>query len=71
MWSENKGFKGETVTQGFIAIMIVIIIAVAVVIPIVQQVIDDANLTGSLATVVGLLPLLIGVALILIVVRLY
>lgn len=71
MWSENKGFKAESVTQGFIAIMIVIIIAVAVVIPVVQQVIDDANLTGSLATVIGLLPLLIGVSLILIVVRLY
>jgi len=64
------GFAGQA-TQGFIGLMVVIIIAVAAVIPVTQDLISNANLTGTTATIVGLLPLLIGIALILIVVRMY
>ena len=65
-----QGFAGQ-VTQGFIGLMVVIIIAVAAVIPVTSDLIDSANLTGTTSTIVGLLPLLIGIALILIVVRMY
>ena len=39
-----------------------VIIIVAVAIPVTQQVINSANLTGTTATVVNLIPLLLGVA---------
>jgi hypothetical protein len=51
--------------------MVVIIIGVAVVIPVVSEVSADANLTGTVKTLVDLLPLFIAVALILVVVGLY
>lgn len=70
MFSEQKGFKAQ-ITKQFIGIMVVIIIGVAVVIPVVEDVIDSANLTGTTATLVGLLPLFIAIALILVVVGLY
>ena len=63
-------FKAQ-ITKQFIGIMVVIIIGVAVVIPVVNDVIDSANLTGTTATLVGLLPLFIAIALILVVVGLY
>jgi hypothetical protein len=49
--------------------MVVIIIGVAVVIPVVDSVIDTANLTGTTATLVELLPLFIAIALILVVTK--
>lgn len=71
MFSEQtRGFKAQ-VTKNFIGLMVVIIIGVAVVIPIVQNVTESAGLTGTLKTIVDILPLLIGVALILIVVSIY
>jgi len=71
MFSESKsGFKGQ-VTQNFIGLMVIIIIAVAVVIPVVQDIVDEANLSGTTATIVELMPLLIAVALILIIVSFY
>lgn len=71
MFSEtNSGFKAQ-VTKNFIGLMVIIIIAVAVVIPVVQNVTESAGLTGTVATIVNLLPLLIGVALILIIVSFY
>ena len=63
-------FKAQ-ITKQFIGIMVVIIIGVAVVIPVVNDVIDSANLTGTTATLVGLLPLFIAIALILVVFGLY
>lgn len=71
MFSDTKsGFKAQ-ITQNFIGLMVIIIIAVAVVIPVVTSVIDSANLTGTVSTIVGLMPLLIAVALILIIVSFY
>ncbi len=63
-------FKAQ-ITKQFIGIMVVIIIGVAVVIPVVNQVSADANLTGTVKTLIDLLPLFIAVALILVVVGLY
>jgi len=56
--------KGQGIAGAFIALMVAVIIGVAVTIPVVQDTIDDANLTGTTGTLVGYLPLLIGVALI-------
>jgi len=47
----------------FIGIMIATIIGVGVTIPIVQDVIDDSNITGLTAVVLGNLPILLGVVL--------
>lgn len=46
--------------QGLIGVLVAVIIGVAVAIPVTQQVISDANLTGTTATIVGLIPLFIG-----------
>jgi len=46
--------------QGLIGVLVAVIIGVAVAIPVTQQVITDANLTGTTATIVGLIPLFIG-----------
>lgn len=65
---ENKAFTQYV--GAFVGIMVVIIIAVAVVIPTVTDVINNANLTGTTAVVLGIVPLLIGVAVVLLVVGL-
>lgn len=70
MLTKTKIFKAQ-VTKQFIGIMVIIIIGVAVVIPVVDSVIDTANLTGTTATLVELLPLFIAIALILVVVGMY
>jgi cadmium resistance protein CadD (predicted permease) len=58
---ENKCNKGAVVGQ-IIGLMIAIVVLVAVAIPVVTDVIDEANLTGTTATVVGLIPLFLGLA---------
>lgn len=58
---ENKCNKGAIVGQ-IIGLTIAIIVIVAVSIPVVNEVIEDANLTGTTATVVGLVPLFLGLA---------
>lgn len=70
MLTETKRFGGQ-ITKQFIGIMVVIIIGVAVVIPVVQNITESAGLTGTTATLVNLLPLFIAIALILVVVGLY
>lgn len=70
MLTKQNRFKAQ-ITKQFIGIMVVIIIGVAVVIPVVNQVSADANLSGTVKTLVDLLPLFIAVALILVVVGLY
>lgn len=47
----------------FIGILVAAIIGIAVAIPVINDVIDDANLTGTEATVVALIPLFIGLLL--------
>jgi hypothetical protein len=46
--------------QGLIGVLVAVIIGVAVAIPVTQEVITSANLTGTTATIVGLIPLFIG-----------
>lgn len=70
MFSEKKGFKAQ-VANNLIGLMIIIIIAVGVVIPVVQQMSTDANLTGVTKTIVDLLPMLIAVLIIIIITKFY
>lgn len=60
--------KGQSMVGAMIGIMIVIIIAVSVVVPTVQDIITAGNFTGTTATLLGVLPLLIVVAVVLLVV---
>lgn len=46
--------------QGPVGVLIYTIISVAVAIPVTNEVINNANLTGTTATVVNLIPLFIG-----------
>jgi len=64
-----KGFGG--ITTLFIGLMVTVIIAVSVVIPVIQETIDNANLTGAAGTLLGIVPLLLVVAIVLLVVGLY
>jgi hypothetical protein len=70
MLTKPKTLKAQ-ITKQFIGIMVVIIMGVAVVIPVVDNVTKSAGLTGTTATLVNLLPLFIAIALILVVVGLY
>jgi len=53
----RKGASG-----GLMGVVFFVIMIVAVAIPVTQSVIDDQNLTGTTATVVGLIPLFLGIA---------
>ena len=54
-----------------VAVIIGIIMLVAVAIPVTQDVVTSANLTGTAATVTGLLPLLLAVGGVILVAALY
>jgi len=58
-----KRYPQGGLSGAFIGIMIATIIGVGVTIPIVQDVIDDSNITGLTAVVLGNLPILLGVVL--------
>lgn len=58
-----KGKKGYLV-GAFIGLMVLVIIAVAVVIPVVQDTIDNSSLTGTSATLLSYAPLLLVVVVI-------
>ena len=48
-------------TAGIIGFVIAIILLVGVAIPITQTVINDGNLTGITATIVGFIPVFLGI----------
>lgn len=54
----QSGFVGA-----LIGLMIAIIVGVAAAIPVTQDVINDANLSGTTAVIVNLIPLMIGLVL--------
>ena len=68
MFAEKRGFKGQQ-QGGLIGLMLLIIIAVGVVIPVVQEMADEANLTGITATLVNLAPMLIAVLIVIYIFR--
>lgn len=60
MFCERRGFKAQ-IGGNLIGLMLLIIIAVGVVIPVVNQMATEANLTGITKTLVDLAPMLIAV----------
>jgi len=68
MFSKSNGFRAQMAKQ-FIYLMIVIIIAVAVVMPVVQDVIDEQAFNGTVGTLMDLVPLFIALAIILLIVN--
>lgn len=71
MFCKSNGFIFAQVTKQFIGIMVVILIGVGAVIPVTQDVIDSANLTGTTAMLIGMVPLFIAIAIILVIVGIY
>jgi Tfp pilus assembly major pilin PilA len=59
---EMKERKGTLVDQG-IGVMVSVIVIGAVAIPVVQDVLAQTNLSGTAETVVGFVPLALGLAL--------
>ena len=57
---EYRANKGYALVDAIIELTVAIIVIVAVGIPVTQSVIASANLTGTTATVVGLIPLFFG-----------
>ena len=54
-----------------VAVIVGIVLIVAAAIPVTQDVIADANLSGVTATVVGLIPLFLGIAGLILVTSMY
>ena len=67
---DYKPTKNFTIGS-IVAVIIGIIMLVAVAIPVTQDVVDSANLSGTAATVTGLLPLLLAVGGVILVAALY
>jgi len=59
---KNYGMNEGALVGQVIGLTIAIIVIVAVSIPVVTQAIDNANLTGTTATVVGMIPMFLGLA---------
>ena len=58
----NRKAQGGLVTA-FISILVATIVGVGVAIPVVQDTITNASLTGTTLTIVNLIPLMIGLVL--------
>lgn len=56
--------KRGNLVGGFISMLVVVIIAVAVTLPVVQDTIDNSTITGTAGTLLGYIPLLLVVVLI-------
>ena len=57
----KQGQLGGGLVAALIGVMVAVIVGVAVAIPVVTDVINNASLTGTTATIVGYIPLLIAV----------
>lgn len=66
-YNPTKDFSVGTI----VAVIIGIIMLVAVAIPVVQDVVADVNVTGTAATILNLLPLLLAVGAVILVAALY
>ncbi len=57
--------RGQAIVTGLIGLLVVTIIGVAVAFPVVQDIVDNSTATGTSATILGILPLLVLVVIIL------
>lgn len=69
MLGNHKGVAGNLVTV-FIGLMIMIVVLVSVVLPTITDAVEEANITGPAATLLGILPLLLVVVVVVVVVAL-
>jgi len=67
MLKSNKGFTVGSI----VAVVLGIILLIALAVPVTQDVVADANLSGTAATIANLLPLLIIVGGVILVASLY
>lgn len=63
----KKGFSAQMI----IAVVIGLIFVLALAVPIAQDLVSTANLTGTAAVIAGLVPLLLVVGVVILVTRLY
>jgi hypothetical protein len=54
--------KSKGIVGVIVGIIVGLIMIIAVAIPVTQSVIDSANLSGTTATIVGFIPLFLGLA---------
>lgn len=66
-----KGKSGQFTIGSIVAVVIGIIMLVALAVPVTQDVVESANLTGTTATIANLLPLLLIVGGVILVASLY
>jgi len=57
------GADGQSLIDSFTGLMVAVVVGGAVAIPVIQDVLSSAGLNGTTATVVGFVPLGIGVSL--------
>jgi len=62
--------RGAGLVEYLIGLMVIIILAVGVVIPAVQDTINHANITGTAATILGYVPLMIVIGIFVLATRL-
>lgn len=67
MLQSKKGFSAQMI----IAVVIGLIFILALAVPIAQDLVETANLTGTSAVIAGLVPLLLVVGVVILVTRLY
>jgi VIT1/CCC1 family predicted Fe2+/Mn2+ transporter len=67
MFEARNGFTVGSI----VAVIVGIVLIVAAAIPVTQDVIADANLSGVTSTVVGLIPLFLGIAGLILVTSMY
>jgi competence protein ComGC len=67
MLKSNKGFTVGSI----VAVVLGIILLIALAVPVTQDVVTDANLSGTAATIANLLPLLLIVGGVILVASLY
>jgi len=63
--------RGQFSIGGIVAVVIGLIMIVALAVPVTQDVVESANLTGTTATIANLLPLLLIVGGVILVASLY
>lgn len=58
-----NGKKGQSLVNSAVGIMVAVIVIGAVAIPVIQDTLDTANLTGTTDLIVGYVPLALGLGL--------
>jgi len=71
MFAKNKGFKGMQMVNVIMGLIVVIIMVTAVAIPVIQDVLNSANITGIPNTIISLTPTFLALLVLLMIANLY